>query len=168
MDYKMRRKYTNSIFIKPERHSMLTDFCFKLTTITQVDVDTASIYGDAIDHINEDVLNNVGWNIRDLIMVSWGDYDRDMFIQCGRFWGLQSPYPFRAHINLKREFAIANRLKSKGMGLQKALELKDMIFEGTPHRAFSDALNVAKLMALQWPYGYDGWAQFIVNKPNIM
>ena len=157
----MHKVHVNYVFIRPIKHPQLTDFCKNLTHISQADVDNSIDYPDALRYMSDDLYGLTNKRLDELIMVSWGKYDREMFVQCGLQHHLEHPYPFMGHINLKREYAIVNHLKSKGMGLQHALEHAGLQFQGSPHRGVDDALNVSRIMIKQWPNGYTGSMQFM-------
>ena len=62
----------DSIFIKPE-HSKVGDFCTRLTSITQKEVDSkGSNYKEAYNKI-KNVFNKFS------VWASWGDYDKKQF-----------------------------------------------------------------------------------------
>jgi len=81
---------------------------------------------------------------------SWGDYDR---VQLELEWqrhGLASALGDTPHVNLKQRFAKARRLE-KPLGLNGALQLAGMQFNGQQHRALEDARNTARLLPLILP-----------------
>jgi inhibitor of KinA sporulation pathway (predicted exonuclease) len=51
------------------------------------------------------------------------------------------------HINLKQRFAQARQLKRR-VGLNTALQLAGLHFQGQQHRALEDARNTARLLPL--------------------
>ena len=156
-----QKLHVNYTFVRPVLNPILTDFCKDLTHISQNDVDNAVKYPDAITKMSNDVYSVSGSSMSNCVMCSWGDYDREMFIQCGKQHGLSDEFPFFGHVNLKREWALANGLKVKGMGLKKALEYSGMSFEGSPHRGVDDALNIANLMGRQWPGKFTGMMKLL-------
>lgn len=126
-------------FIKPVRHTILTDFCQQLTSISQVQVDNAPFYREAIAIFKKwiDQYPNV-------IFSSWGDYDRKQFLQDCQFH--QVAYPFNSeHINFKKLFSLNQNLKSR-YGMAQALRLAEIELQGTHHRGIDDARNIARLM----------------------
>src|SRR5579864_407164 len=75
--------------------------------------------------------------------ISWGAYDLNQFRQdCSRHH-LELPRGFERHINLKKEFARLHGIKPCGMA--RAMEIAKIPLEGTHHRAWDDARNIAKL-----------------------
>ena len=129
-------------FIKPVKHPVLTDFCKQLTTIKQSDVDGAESFEEAFERFLSWVGNIVGRN--DYTFMSWGDFDRNILRrQCAEF-DIDAAQFLSTHKNAKAMFADYYGIKPCGVG--KALKLLKMEFEGTPHRAKDDAVNIGKLI----------------------
>ena len=130
-------------FIKPVRHTQLTDFCKALTSISQADVERAPAYPQAIASLQQWITQLT--HGADVLFCSWGAYDKKQFKQdCA--WH-QVPYPFsEAHCNVKQAFARATETKPKGLG--KAVRSLGWTFSGTPHRGIDDARNIARI--LKW------------------
>ncbi len=76
-------------------------------------------------------------------MISWGDYDREMFHKMTDLYCTDYPFP-PTHINLKYLFSIWMGLV-KMVSLKKALAKLQMDFEGEPHRGRDDAYNTARI-----------------------
>ena len=135
------REFTQ--FIRPVVERELSEFCRRLTTIRQRDVDAAhefwSVFPSFLEWIGNDPF----------ILCSWGEYDLTQFrTDCNRH-GFAFPRSFERHINLKKEFA---RLMSvKVCGMERALSLVGLPLEGTHHRGIDDARNIARLAALVLP-----------------
>lgn len=126
-------------FIKPVRHPLLTNFCTKLTSITQEQVDKAPTYQKAIENFKEWL-----YQYSNYIFGSWGNYDYKQFQQDSNFH--QLPYPIGSeHINLKQLFSTNQKLKNR-YGMAQALELAGIKLEGTHHRGIDDARNITKLL----------------------
>ena len=125
-------------FVKPVRNPILTPFCRKLTTISQEDIQSASSYPQVLAAFSS-------WlEIRpDYDFCSWGNYDKQQFIQDCQYHGLA--YPFSgAHRNLKAEFSTAIQSK-KRFGLGEAIRKIGLQFQGTAHRGIDDARNLARV-----------------------
>lgn len=134
------------IFVRPER-SKISEFCTRLTTLTQEKIDREGIpFDQACDILKKE------YKTRDRVWGSWGDYDRNQFQKQCEFNAIGSTmytrnYPFGpTHINLKSLFAISHRLH-KGLGIDKALELLAIPFTGIHHRGVDDAVNIATIAA---------------------
>jgi inhibitor of KinA sporulation pathway (predicted exonuclease) len=81
-------------FVRPVRNPELTEFCTRLTGITQHDIANAPRFGESLAAMTE-------WmrGFDDALFCSWGDYDRNQFHQDCDYHGI--PYPFgSAHLNL--------------------------------------------------------------------
>jgi inhibitor of KinA sporulation pathway (predicted exonuclease) len=128
-------------FIKPLRHPILTSFCQDLTSITQEQVDRAPTYPKAMESFQEWLLD-----YPQSIFGSWGEYDRQQFLQDSQFHKLPLPYPLSSsHMNLKKLFS-ENQGLSKKYGMAGALKLAGIELIGTHHRGIDDARNIAKLL----------------------
>jgi inhibitor of KinA sporulation pathway (predicted exonuclease) len=126
-------------FIRPVRHPELTDFCTRLTGITQSDVANAPLYLDALESLKEWM-----YAFDDALFCSWGDYDKNQFIQDCEFH--RAAYPFRSgHLNLKVEFSRSLNLKKK-LGIAEAVRYLGMQFQGSQHRGLDDAKNIANIV----------------------
>jgi inhibitor of KinA sporulation pathway (predicted exonuclease) len=134
-------------FVRPARRPLLTPFCRQLTHIQQAQIDSASplptIWPQFERWLSHHRTRLVGW-------VSWGDYDRQQLELQWQQLELSSELSALAHINLKQRFAQARQLH-KPCGLNTALQLAGMHFNGQQHRALSDARNTARLLPLVIP-----------------
>lgn len=130
-------------FIRPVKHPILTDFCKELTTINQSDVDNAEVFEVVIPEFQKWVDSIVGRN--EYTFFSWGGFDKNILKrQCDEL-NVKGIKMIHHHVNAKQLFADKNNL-NRACGVWKALKMKNMQFEGTQHRAFSDAYNIARLI----------------------
>ncbi len=136
------------LFVRPVRNPILSEFCKKLTSIGQLDVDMAQIFPDALADFQKQVEDISGQRLVDLIFCSWGDYDRKQFMKACQYHKI--PYPFGVHRNVKTEFAKKHLIKPVGM--VRALKILGIPLEGTYHRGIDDAQNIAKI----FQYGWEG------------
>lgn len=129
---------SRSVIVKPE-HSKVSEFCTRLTTLTQKDVDSGISFKDACDILTKEYCS------KKYMWASYGYFDKKQFIaQCERE---DVEYPFsKAHINVKLLFALKYSL-IKDVGMVKALKLLNMPLVGTHHRGIDDAKNVAKILS---------------------
>ncbi|HEV7282693.1 MAG TPA: 3'-5' exonuclease [Pirellulaceae bacterium] len=130
-------------FVRPVAEPELSDFCTRLTSIRQKDVDSADLFGsvffDFVDWVGDEPF----------ILCSWGAYDLNQFrVDCARH-GIPLPPAFERHVNLKTAFASAFGVKSCGMA--RALEYTGLAMRGTHHRGIDDARNIAALAMLFLP-----------------
>ena len=131
------RSTPRAIMVKPER-STLSEFCIKLTTITPEMLADGLTFAEACELLREE------YRAHRRTWASYGDYDRLQFSKQCEDWGIS--YPFgRTHINVKNLLALQLGLK-KEVGLQRGCGLLGLTFEGTIHRGFDDAWNIAAVL----------------------
>ena len=130
-------------FVKPVRHPVLTDFCKKLTTITQADVENAPGFPEAIASLARFI------DGRDVLFCSWGDYDRRQFEQDAKFHKVTLPFGGK-HLNVKKQFS-TQLGEERRYGMAGALRRVGLELQGTHHRGIDDARNIARL--LPWVLG---------------
>jgi inhibitor of KinA sporulation pathway (predicted exonuclease) len=133
--------------VRPTRRPLLTPFCRQLTRITQANIDAAQPLSEvwtSFEHwLGQHHSRLEGW-------ASWGDYDRKQLVQEWERLQLDSALSRVPHMNLKQRFAKARRLE-RPLGLNGALQLAGMQFNGQQHRALEDARNTARLLPLVLP-----------------
>ncbi|SDO70547.1 exonuclease domain-containing protein [Pseudomonas jinjuensis] len=134
-------------FVRPQRRPVLTTFCRELTHISQDNVDAAEPLCAVWPQFEHWLARHnqclAGW-------ASWGDYDRRQLEQEWRRQNLCSQLCRVRHVNLKQRFAEARQLK-RPVGLNAALQLAGLKFQGQQHRALEDARNTARLLPLALP-----------------
>lgn len=127
------------IFVSPERHAVLTAFCTKLTGIRQEDLVGAPTFPEALDRLKQWM-----FGFDDALFCSWGDYDRNQFMQDCAYHRVA--YPFRSeHLNLKAAFSETFG-RSKKFGIDGALRQLGLDFVGSHHRGLDDARNIARIV----------------------
>ncbi len=124
-------------FIKPVASPQLSEFCTRLTSIRQEDIDQAeyfwTVFPQFVNWIGEEPFR----------LCSWGAYDLNQFrTDCARH-NMELPSTFENHINLKKEFSRQKSVKPTGM--KSALAMLNIPLEGTHHRGIDDARNIAKI-----------------------
>jgi inhibitor of KinA sporulation pathway (predicted exonuclease) len=127
------------LFVRPVRHPALSDFCKDLTSINQDDVDAANTFPDVM----EQFLSWMG-NPRDILFASWGAYDQKQLRQDCAYHRVHYPFGDN-HLNLKKTFA--ERHRGKKFGLNRALRLLGLSFEGIHHRGIDDARNIWRIVS---------------------
>ena len=126
-----------STFVLPTKNPILSVFCTKLTTITQKDIEHAPRFDDAMAMLD-------GWVAgRECIWGSWGNFDHSLLLSQQQRVGREFQYTRLPHINLKKAWRRTTKQRQHN-DLQSALRFHETEFEGTPHRAISDARNTAK------------------------
>lgn len=125
-------------FVRPEREPRLSGFCRRLTGIRQEEVDAAPAFGPVL----RDFASWIG--DAPVRLFSWGEYDHAQAREECRRRGRDLPPCFEGHLDLRGLFA-----RSRGLlpgAVREALAALGMAPEGAAHRAFDDALNVARIL----------------------
>ena len=108
-------------FVKPRIYPTLSEFCTRLTTITQEDVDNAPDFCIAINRFRDWIAKWVG--DEEYRLWSWGDFDRTMVKSESNLHGISSDWIDSVHYNLKRAFAIHEKMERQ-VGMARALRQK--------------------------------------------
>ena len=126
-------------FIKPVASPQLSEFCTRLTSIRQEDIDQAEYFWTVFPQF-------VNWTGEEPFrLCSRGAYDLNQFrTDCARH-NMEFPASFENHINLKKEFSRQKSVKPTGM--RGALAMLNIPLVGTHHRGIDDARNIAKIAA---------------------
>lgn len=127
-------------FIKPKRHTELSDFCKNLTTITQKQVDDALSFFIVCNKFDE-WINSHKTNM----MCSWGGFDIGLIKRDCQYHNMKFPkFVNKSHMDLKKE--IGRTLNINKRGLANTLKYLNLDFEGTQHRALADVENMVKIL----------------------
>jgi len=131
-----------STFVKPTKHTELSEFCHELTSIKQTDVNDAPTFVEAYKEF-------IAWtgDLNEIALCSWGRYDHNQLVRECREHELESPS--WTPINIKEEFSAWNYChgrSKKGRGLGKAIRMLGLSFSGTAHRGIDDARNAARVL----------------------
>ena len=126
-------------YIRPMLHPTLTEFCTKLTGITQKKVDDALWFHLGLANVSEFFIKHkvTDW-------CSWGDYDREQLKRDCKRHEIGYPAVLHNHFNLKVKFSQELGTKRR-YGLKRALQRLNMEFEGSPHSGVDDAYNTARI-----------------------
>jgi 3'-5' exoribonuclease 1 len=126
-------------FIKPEINPHLSDFCKKLTTIKQLEVDSADDFDAVLPHF-ADWISDGGktgyW------LCSWGFYDRKMLKSMCEYHRKATAW-LKWHISIKHQYGDIYHMKPVGM--PSAMAFLGLQMTGTHHRGIDDAKNIAKI-----------------------
>ncbi|MCA9635518.1 MAG: exonuclease domain-containing protein [Myxococcales bacterium] len=123
-------------FVRPLVHPRLSEFCTRLTTITQADVAAAPTF--------RAVAPRLAAFGEGALFCSWGAYDKNQLERDAKRSGIRPPLGPR-HLNLKEAFARVAGDRS-GSGNQSALRRVGLTPTGTHHRGIDDARNIARLL----------------------
>ncbi|MCE3228901.1 MAG: 3-5 exonuclease [Bacteroidetes bacterium] len=135
-----------SEFVKPTLDPVLSEFCTRLTSITQEQVNKAETFPSVIKRFRE-------WIGEDYILCSWGHYDKAQFKQDCLIHKLDFSW-LNNHISLKHQHGEIKRLR-KPVGMRGALGMENLNLEGTHHRGIDDARNITKIFLKyfdKWKY----------------
>jgi len=127
-----------SKFVKPLVNPVLSDFCKKLTSITQQDIDKAKMY----PYVCQDFMDWIDLE-EDYCLVSWGKYDKEQLRADCMLHKMEYDW-LDYHCNLKAAYKILKR-ETHEQGLKKVVKNEGFEFTGIHHRAISDAENMAKV-----------------------
>ena len=136
-------------FIKPVVHPILSSFCVELTGIEQPMVNRANGFVEVVDGF----LDWIGEEHEDYFLCSWGSFDKKMLVRDCELHRIESDW-VDFHLNLKEQYQTIKRLRHPP-GLFKSVEREGFEFEGPPHRAIADAVNLAKIFVKyldEWVY----------------
>jgi len=124
-----------SIIVKPE-HSLVSEFCTSLTSLTQEEVDKGITLAAACKILKKEYLS------RDRNWSSYGAYDQRAFRrECGQK-GIAYPFGI-IHLDIKGFFELKYQEK---LSLTDAMYKCGLEFEGRAHRGVVDAYNTARLL----------------------
>lgn len=133
-------------FVRPVERPRLTDFCQRLTTICQADIDAAATFPHAAARLASFAQRHGSAGTR---WGSWGQYDLNQLRRdCDRH-GVPDPLRGLDHVNLKRQFAKNRRIREVGMS--RALQILALPIEGAHHRGIDDARNIARMLPWSLP-----------------
>jgi inhibitor of KinA sporulation pathway (predicted exonuclease) len=128
-------------FVKPVTHPELSDFCTKLTSITQQMVDEAPLFPAALEAFQQWIAHCA--NNDDYVLCSWGHYDRVQFKNDCVLHNLPTEW-LTSHISLKHQYADIKNMR-RPIGMKKALKKEGLNLVGTHHRGIDDAKNIADI-----------------------
>ncbi|MBF8766349.1 exonuclease domain-containing protein [Pseudomonas putida] len=128
-------------FVRPVLNPVLTDFCKQLTTIDQVDVDSAGTY-DQVRQALDDYL--APFKGEGLMWCSWGDYDAKQLAMDADRNNCEPMLAGLAHTNAKKwHWKVLN---CRAMALRPAVEDWGIKWFGQYHRGIDDARNLGVLV----------------------
>lgn len=132
-----------SFMVKPVDNPILSEFCTKLTTITQDQVDTAPVFSDSIADFIKWAEDNTGMKADMINWGSWGFFDMSILEENCKTRNVPLPFSKERHTNVKL-FSL-QRLGMRSGGVEQALFRLGIPFEGTQHRGIDDAKMINKI-----------------------
>lgn len=124
-------------FVKPTLNPWLSEFCKKLTSISQDDVNAAPYFPEAIQRFQDWI------GEEPFFLCSWGFYDKTQLKKDCELHQLSAAW-LKNHISLKHQHGKLIGIE-KGVGMARALQMLKLPLEGTHHRGMDDARNIAKI-----------------------
>lgn len=125
----------------------------KPVVVPQLSADTTSFTGITQENVNE--AGNLTQVVREWIewigqeeyfLCAWGPDDQRQLVQECRQHGIPTEWIVN-HNNLQKMLSKIYKLeKHQQMGLKPALEMLEIPFEGSHHRALDDAMNTAQIL----------------------
>lgn len=131
---------TYQSFVKPVIVPLLTPDTTTFTGITQQDVSGAGTLAEVVRSFVE-------WmGPEEYFLCAWGPDDQRQLVQECRQHGIPTDWIVN-HNNLQKMLSKTFKLeKHQQMGLKNALEMLEIPFSGSHHRALDDARNTAEIM----------------------
>jgi 3'-5' exoribonuclease 1 len=126
-------------FIRPQINPILSDFCKKLTSIQQGDVDSAGTYVEVGQVLGAFIARypNAAW-------ASWGAYDARQLERDSGFAKCPSLLAGLQHFNVRKWHK--GLYDNQQQGLKQTVEAMGLVLQGTYHRGIDDANNVASII----------------------
>lgn len=126
-----------SIIIKPQA-SVISEFCQKLTSISQEMVDQGVSFSEACDMLKDE------YGSATVVSAAWGRSDMSYMLSDCDHKGLKSPFS-GTHWNIQKRFAKFMNSRNE-VSVANALKAIGLEFDGRQHRAVDDAYNSAVVM----------------------
>ncbi len=126
--------------VKPVIHPLLSGYCKQLTGIQQFEIEKAKSFHSVMDHF----LDWAEWDEEEgLYLYAWGSKDIQLLREACLQHKVDDDW-IQEFTDLKSSYTRLKQLP-KAVGLDRALFMEGIDFEGERHRALPDALNLAKL-----------------------
>lgn len=126
-------------FVRPQINPTLTDFCKKLTSIQQADVDGARTYQEVGDELRSFAASYPG-----AAWASWGDYDARQLERDAGFAACPSLLAGLQHFNVRKWHK--GLYDDQPKSLKQTVESLGLVWQGAYHRGIDDARNVASIV----------------------
>lgn len=133
-------------YVKPEVNSKLSDFCVKLTGITQKLVDEADTFPGVLTRVVQWLQEKeLGTKYKYAILTD-GSWDMSKFlnIQC-RVSRIRYPGFARKWINIRKSYGNFYKVPRTHTKLSIMLEKLGLKYEGRPHSGLDDSRNIARI-----------------------
>lgn len=137
---KLQISDTFQSFVKPLRDSSFTQHTTTFTGITQQDIQDAPSLPSAIEAFRSWIGDEPYY------MCAWGPDDKYQLVKSCKEHKLPLDW-IRNHNDIQKQFSRKHSTDTayRQIGLKRALEMMEISFEGSHHRAVDDAANTAKV-----------------------
>jgi len=154
-------------YVKPQIHSLLSDFCTKLTGITQPMVNGGIPLSDAINHHQDWLIKNgmfdnrTNSKIKNWAYLTCGNWDLGTCLpeNC-LYYGLNIPNFFNDWIDIKLLYESFYGRKTRGM--KSMLEELHLPLLGNHHSGIDDCRNIANIVKTMLSSG----CRFLLNQEH--
>lgn len=131
-------------YVKPTVVPKLTEFCTKLTGITQAQVDQGITLGDTLVKLHQWLKDN-GFNYQNSTFVTCGKWDLNTCLRNeAAYKGIQTPDYLRKFINIKDAW-MSHFCEPKAPGMPGMLDSLKLALDGKHHSGIDDSKNIAKI-----------------------
>ncbi|KAM9845855.1 3'-5' exoribonuclease 1 [Aulostomus maculatus] len=133
-------------YVKPELNPQLSDFCVKLTGITQKMVDDADLFPAVLQRVVTWLQEReLGTKYKYAILTD-GAWDMSKFlnIQC-RLSQIRYPQFAKKWINIRKSYGNFYKVPRTQTKLSTMLENLGLKYEGRPHSGLDDSRNIARI-----------------------
>ncbi|KAM3587857.1 uncharacterized protein V6R79_015389 [Siganus canaliculatus] len=133
-------------YVKPELNPQLSDFCVKLTGITQKMVDEADTFPDVLRRVITWLQEReLGTKYKYAILTD-GAWDMSKFlnIQC-QISRIRYPQFAKKWINIRKSYGNFYKVPRTQTKLSTMLEKLGLKYEGRPHSGLDDSRNIARI-----------------------
>lgn len=136
-------------FVKPIVNPVLSGFCKRLTSISQENVNQARTFDRVMNAFKDWVFEDGD----EYTLCSWGRFDKQLLINDCVLHKLEHDW-LEYHIDTKEQYHRFKKMSKHG-GLKATVKKEGFEFDGVPHRAISDAVNLGKIFIKyleEWQY----------------
>ncbi|CAL8323367.1 unnamed protein product [Lota lota] len=133
-------------YVRPEVNSQLSDFCVKLTGITQKMVDEADTFPQVLQRVVLWLQERELGTKHKYAMLTDGSWDMSKFlnIQC-RVSRIRYPPFAKKWINIRKSYGNFYKVPRTQTKLSTMLEKLGLRYEGRPHSGLDDSRNIARI-----------------------
>lgn len=133
-------------YVKPEVNPQLSDFCVKLTGITQKMVDEADAFPEVLQRVVTWLRERELGTKYKYALLTDGAWDMSKFlhIQC-RLSRIRYPHFAKKWINIRKSYGNFYKVPRTQTKLSTMLEKLGLQYEGRPHSGLDDSRNIARI-----------------------